>query len=166
MAWNIPNILVNEAIANKKAGGGESDLSERVTVLETNVSDLLTTVSGLNPNVYSPTETKIGKWGNEDLYRIEVDCGNLPHTATKLVSSGLTGITVKKIYGYAEKTDVTLPLPYIAMTNVNCVELYYKVSTNEINITTGSDKSEYTAKVVLEYIKNPVPERNIRKKKS
>lgn len=41
MAWNIPNILVNEAIAVKKAGGGGggSDLSERVTALETTVGD-------------------------------------------------------------------------------------------------------------------------------
>lgn len=40
MGWNISNILVNEAIANKKAGGGGgSDLSERVTALEETVGD-------------------------------------------------------------------------------------------------------------------------------
>ncbi len=194
MAWNISNILVNEAIANKKAGGGGgSDLSERVSALEETVGDsssglvkdvddlettvgdssgglvkevgdLATTVSGLLPNVYSTTETKIGKWGNDDLYRIEVDCGNLLNNASKLVSSGLTGITVKKIYGYAEKSDVTLPIPYIAMSNANCVELYYKTSTNEINITTGSDKTAYSAKVILEYTKNATPENNTRKR--
>ena len=41
MGWNISNILVNEAIANKKSGGGGSDptIAGRVTALETTVGD-------------------------------------------------------------------------------------------------------------------------------
>ena len=40
MGWNISNILVNEAIANKNAGGSDPELAGRVTALEADVSDL------------------------------------------------------------------------------------------------------------------------------
>lgn len=40
MGWNISNILVNEAIANKNAGGSDPELAGRVTALEADVADL------------------------------------------------------------------------------------------------------------------------------
>ena len=39
MSWNMSNILVNQATAIKKGGGGSGDLDTRVTALETTVGD-------------------------------------------------------------------------------------------------------------------------------
>lgn len=58
MGWNVSNILVNEAIANKKSGGGGSDptLAGRVTALESTVGDAS---SGLVKDV-NDLETETG----------------------------------------------------------------------------------------------------------
>lgn len=179
---------VQTALTAALTGGG-GDLSERVTALETTVGDesgglvkdvddlettvgdsssgLVKDVSELDPNNYSSTGVKVGKFLGSDLYRKVVDTGALPNNTTKRVSSGLTNETVRFMYGAATHTtsgDV-IPLPRTTATQITsqCTLRYY-AETNEIGMSTGSDLSEFgSSYVVLEYT-NPAPaENNTRK---
>lgn len=170
MAWNISNILVNEAIANKKAGSG-SDLTSRVTALEetvgdessglvkdvddleTSVSGLSTTVSQLDPNHYSSDEIKIGKWGTEDLFRKEFT-GNMPSNTDIDVSTGLSNITIRHMWGTSEDDIGFGTLPF---ATAHPRGFYYKKDTNAINIYT-TEATTGTYSIILEYTKNPAPE--------
>lgn len=156
MGWNMSNILVNEAIANKKSGGGGSSLDTRVATLETSVSALETEVSGLDPNVYSTTEEKIGKWGNDDLYRLKIDVSALPNNTTLLVGDALTNCVIRKLYGTAHSTEYDLPIPYPAGTNTFIIELYFDKTSNKVAIATKTDRTGYTAEIIVEYTKNSV----------
>ena len=169
MAWNISNILVNEAIANKKSGSG-SDLTSRVTALEEtvgdessglvkDVSDLETTVSTLDPNHYSTEEIKVGKWGTQDLYRKEFT-GNMPSNTEIDVSTGLSDITIRHMWGTTEDDIGFGTLPFAA---AHPRGFYYKKATNAINIYT-TEATTGTYSIILEYTKNPVPEQNNRKR--
>ena len=163
MGWNMSNILVNEAIANKKAGGG-SNLDTRVSALETSVSALETEVSELYPNVYSETETPVGKWKNETLYRKLVPTGALPSIGSGDIASGLTNITIHNLYGCVSSTTRAFNIQKSAAQAVSDgIELTYDYELNVIRISVGTDRSSYSGDIVIEYTKNPVPEHNTRK---
>lgn len=73
MSWNVSNILVNEAIANKKAGGGggsDPALAARVTALEKDVDDLETETSSLDGRV-TALEQGGGSGGDYTAYAFE-----------------------------------------------------------------------------------------------
>lgn len=91
-------------------------------------------------------------------YRIAINFGSLPNTATKSVAHGL-GPTVKwtftRIYGAASDTTGLqyIPLPYASPTLANNISL--DVDATNVNITTGSDRTNFdTCYVILEYMKN------------
>lgn len=174
MAWNISNILVNEAIANKKAGSG-SDLTSRVSALEETVGDesgglvkgvddLETTVSSLDPNIYSTTETKIGKWGASDLYRKVYNIASLGNNTTVTIDLDidLSKVTVKDVHGIAQSTGYVLPLPFSG-GGTNSVEVGIDRSQSKIYIITLKNLSDFSAEIYIEYTKNPAPEQNTRK---
>ena len=163
-------------------GGGSAEISElesAVQALETavgdsdsglvkDVSDLQTTVgdsdSGLVKDVsdletvvednadFSTTEKKVGSWLGEDRYRRVFEIGAMPNATTKTTASGLTGVNVKRIYGYAISSTGCLPLPFSSSSNVTgSIMLYY--DNGDIIITAGTDRSAYNGFVVVEYTK-------------
>lgn len=119
MAWNISNILVNESIAVKKAGGGgAADLSERVTALETTVGD---ESSGLVKAVDDLEESEVSDL--DDLSDVEITEPTngqfLKYDGTKWINgtggSGgtsytLTDVPEKELTGtsYEDMSDVVL----------------------------------------------------------
>lgn len=115
----------------------------------------------LPKNTYKFDETIIGSYIDENgieniLYRKVVDIGNLPNTASKTVAHGLAGVVKEflSIRGVAKSSNNSLPLPSCAVDPTGENNIYIGVGPNNITITTGKDRSTFTGKVTLEYIKN------------
>lgn len=108
------------------------------------------------PNIYSTTERVVGTWiDDKPLYRKTFDTGTLPNATSKTVSTGLSGVKVRHIYGTAIHTNgTTIPLPYVSISTTNMISIAY-TSTNYISIDTSStDRSGYTTSyITLEYTK-------------
>lgn len=92
-----------------------------------------------------------------NVFRIVINFGALPNTATKSVAHALpitTGYTFTRIYATASDTTnrAYIPIPYASPTDANEIEI--NVDATNVNITTGSDRTAYTVcYVVLEYLK-------------
>ena len=106
-------------------------------------------------NVYSTEEQVIGTWLDKTLYRKVYQVDSLPNTSSKTISSNLTNISVKNIYGYFENSGVNMMPFNISNPSslTNSVQLFYEYPTNVIKIETGKDRSSYSGYVVLEYTK-------------
>ena len=106
-------------------------------------------------DTYSTTPQIIGSWINGDaIYRKVIDFGNLPNNEGKIVSSGITGsVIVTRLYGTSLGTGGNcFPLPYVNMYYPgDNTELVWLGGSNEVRITTTSDKSSQYAYVVVEY---------------
>lgn len=92
------------------------------------------------------------------VYRIVINFGALPNTATKSVAHNITcnsGTTFTRIYATASDTTGLnyVPIPYASTTAVaDDIELY--VDSTNVNIKTGSNRSNFNVcYVVLEYLK-------------
>lgn len=92
-------------------------------------------------------------------YRIVINFGALPNTATKSVAHNIQGLTAgvmswTKIYAVA--TDAAgngIPIPYSSNTANANIEI--NVDLTNVNITTAIDYSAFTTTyVILEYLKN------------
>lgn len=90
------------------------------------------------------------------VFRKVINFGALPNTAPKSVAHGLTvnsTTTFTRIYATASDTIgfTYIPIPYASPTLANNIEL--SVDANNVNITTGADRTNYNVcYVVLEYI--------------
>jgi hypothetical protein len=119
MGWNMSNILVNEAIANKKSGGGGGEIEGRVSALEKTVSDL-DTISSSNFDLVS-AETEVGTFKGEKRYRRIVEFGPITptvNTDTDIVL--LEDNTIKdviKIEGNFTTGNDQCQLPLVATLN-------------------------------------------------
>lgn len=100
-------------------------------------------------------------------YRMVVDFGALPNTATKSVAHGILGIDpggavnssflFTRIYGCASNqaaaAEQFIPIPYASTTALaNQIEIW--VDPTNVNIRTGANYAAYTAYCVLEYLKS------------
>ena len=109
-----------------------------------------------NPN----TVQQIGADPNHfrQAIRMTIDFGTLPNTGTTSVAHNIpvgTGTTWTRIYATAtDPIGLTgLPIPYSSSTAANIIEL--NVDSVNVNITTGSDRTNYTSViVVLEYLQD------------
>lgn len=101
-------------------------------------------------------ELLVGEWvdveGTHNLYRKVIDFGALTNATQKTVPHGITSpFVVTKITGVASVSDRSnnLPLPFAA--NDPTKSIYLAVGRNNVTITPSSDRSNYTATVVIEY---------------
>lgn len=177
MAWNISNILVNEAIANKKAGSG-SDLTSRVTALEEtvgdessglvkDVDDLETTVgdessglvkdvtdlkTGIFPLVFSTTATKIGKWGTDDLYAVVVDGGSMTGATLDIDYTLPQGATMHGLMGYGVTANAFIPLSFVNTSDSNySISMYYDSTNSKIKIASAASQAGTSITVIVLY---------------
>lgn len=107
-------------------------------------------INSLQPNIITDGEpVKTGrKIDGKDEYVKRVNTGALPNATIKKVSHGLDmgSIQVTDLKGMARRYSVCITLPYVA-TNANWqVELL--ISSGDICITAGDDKSSYTSSYV------------------
>ena len=105
---------------------------------------------------YSLTETRVGTWiDDKPIYRKVISLGLLPNNTTKRVASGISNLEfVTSLCGIALAGTyfITLPDSYPVNVNYN-VRLSYDLSTNEIVITAGADRSTYSGYAIIEYTK-------------
>lgn len=101
-------------------------------------------------------EKIVGQWiDGKPLYRKVIDFGAMPNAGQKKMSSGLSGVSVVRLYGIANKANgTTIPLPSASASGSNNAQLHFD-SDNMIVVTTAEGYSEYPKSyVVLEYVKN------------
>lgn len=121
MSWNMSNILVNQATAIKKGGGGSGDLTTRVTALETTVGD---SSSGLVKDV-DDLETIVG----DESSGLVKDVSGLDTRVTALENepSGGGGIdigtTETKIGTFNGSDRYAISYPISGITNTETLEL-------------------------------------------
>lgn len=108
---------------------------------------------------YSTTEINTGaKWiDGSPIYKKTIDFGALPNNTTKYVAHGITNFNlITKIEGIAAEQSganpATFPIPHTSLTSGASVETY--VNTNNVFITTGSDRSDWNGYITLYYTKS------------
>lgn len=145
----------------------ETTVGDNDSGLVKDVADLQTAVGNLDANVYSTTETKIGKWGADILYRIVVDVGALPNKTTKQVPHGLTNVSIKRIWGIASLSDGSsnIPLPYVGAGTGGAMYVNMSATNTNVVMVADTDRSTYSGLVVIEYTKITPPETNSKEKK-
>ena len=109
----------------------------------------------VSTDTYSTSETLTNKvWiDGKPIYRKVVDIGALPNATNKLVNHNITNLDrAVSIYGQAQSSTGNLhPLPYSSPTASQNIELY--AGTIDVVIVTGSDRSNLTGYIILEYTK-------------
>lgn len=110
-----------------------------------------------NPNVYSTEEKVIGEWLGKPIYRKVVDVGYLPNAGAKFVNHEISNIdSFVTIRGIATNGTNFFPLPYsYSSPSSNAGQYSITLYSNKLQIAieTGSDRTSYSAKVILEYTK-------------
>lgn len=110
-----------------------------------------------NLQAYSTTEINTGmKWIDGKLiYRKVINFGTLPNNGGKSVNTGITDLgEIINIRGYSDNGNQTLPIPHVATSPQNSIQIACGLNNQQVRITTASDRSSYTnTKVILEYTK-------------
>lgn len=107
-----------------------------------------------NPALNSSTSTYPAY---RQIFRMVINFGTLPNTATKSVAHGITitqATSFTRIYATAtDPSTLFIPIPYASPTLVNNIEI--NVDPTNVNITTGSDRTAFTTcYVILEYVQS------------
>lgn len=128
-----------------------------LNIKDTGMYEVTETVNGQlffsNPNNNSSTSVAPAQ---RQVYRKVINFGALPNAGTKSVPHTITvtpATTFTRIYGAASDTTnlAYIPIPYASPTLANNIEV--SVSSTNITVTTGSNRSTYTTSYfVLEYL--------------
>jgi hypothetical protein len=158
---NIPD---NQKVTNDNI----NEIKNVVNTNDTNVGDtstLKTTSKNVvgainevyNNNIFSTSETIIGKWINgKFIYRKVIDFGALPNNARITVNHNISNIDIfTNIYGVASTANnaYSYPLPVIYRGPESNYNVEILISKAYIEMASAEDRSAITAYVVLEYTK-------------
>lgn len=116
-------------------------------------------------SVYLDTEQKVGRFGDDDLYQITIDCGALPNATTKYVSTEISADKIISMSGVAitdpagDDKAICLPLPFVGGSGTYVGLYCHILSTDYISlrITADADRSAYNGYVTLQYTKPTQP---------
>jgi len=109
--------------------------------------------------VYSTSEVKTSKvWiDGKSIYRKVIDFGALPDTTQKTVASGVDFSTafLVKMYGVCKHSgsNVCFALPFSNPATLEYSIMLNIDNQNNVVVTTGTDRTEYTGYVIIEYTK-------------
>lgn len=119
----------------------------------------LTTEINTSQKWFQPTSAAPDGPLTRNAYRVVVNFGALPNTATKSVAHNIEGLTAGSFFwtfigGYAtDAAAMGIPLPYSSGTLNANIEL--NADATNVNVTTSIDYTAYTTcYIVLEYLKN------------
>ena len=93
-------------------------------------------------------------WGN-NVYRKHLSIGSLPKSSTVSINTGLpdTARAVVGIYGWIYHTNGTrAPLPYVSPVPEQCIALSTLNSGKTLVVTTGMDRSDFSADIFIDYV--------------
>lgn len=127
--------------------GGNASLADDISTQISNIAN------------YSTTETNTGKkWINgKDIYRKVIEFGSLPNNSTKYVRHNISGIqeviNISVISKDTSSSNTTwYSLPYSTQDGLQYT-IRIVCNTTDVAIRTGTDRTNLTAVVILEYIK-------------
>lgn len=106
---------------------------------------------------YSTTEQVVGTWiDGKPLYRKTIDCGSLPNNDIKNVSTGLSNVVYRNLYGMAvTPSGAAFPLNTVRPNGSNLTgSVGAYIYGNTVTLETGTNRSEYYAYATIEYTKN------------
>ena len=125
------------------------ELDERFTALSNRV------------NTYLDTEQKVGRFGDDDLYQITIDCGLLWNSQAKTIETQIVVGDIISIDGVANSSTNIINLPHVGggsgdghvALNLN------KDASNQLSIviTSNSDRTSYHGFVTIQYTKPTQP---------
>ena len=133
------------------------------TVLEEAKNYTNQKIGELVPQVYSTSEEKVGTWiDGKTIYQKTIDCGALPNTSTKYVSTDIEASQIVKIEGIATAPQsgggdkaITIPMPFTG-SGGTYVGLYAHILANDkisIRVSTDADRSAYNGYITIQYTK-------------
>lgn len=133
-------------------------LYQKTLTAGTNIGISGTTISATNTIAlnYSTSEQVVGTWiDGASLYQKTISCGTLTNGTEKLVSTGLSNVSVKEMFGYTYKSSGTmLPLPESDGTNDSNIRLSARDDGATIVILPNYDVTQYTETyVTIRYTK-------------
>lgn len=149
---SAPSLPANSLWSAKLVSGASSITS--ITDMRT-LSPGVATMNGGN---YSTSEIDTGyTWiDGKKIYKKTINFGSLPNNTSKNVAHGIVGIdNVVRIYGFAKlaNNSVRVPLPFTSVTALTAGMALTEEGTTSVVITTGSDRTTWSAYVTLEYTK-------------
>ena len=121
---------------------------------------VISAVGGSSGETYSDTETVVGTWLGETLYRKVIDCGTLPNNGYTRTATGLDSAAhIVQISGSSINSNgEVMGLPFASDTAQYNIPIKYTGNTGanafKIEIYSAANYSAYTdTKVVIDYIK-------------
>jgi len=105
------------------------------------------------PFIYSESEEQVGIFiDGKPLYQKTINFGTLPNNTGKSVAHGASNIdAVVNITGYGKVGSSYTPMPYVALQNINGVQI--TADATNININTAANRSSWTAYITIKYTK-------------
>lgn len=108
---------------------------------------------GGSSNIYSTTETVVGEWFGQPLYRKVINFGALPNNTSKSVSHGITNLQYPvHLYGFAYGAGI-LTLPFVTIDH-GSYQIALEISTTDVKVYTDYDRSSLNAYIIIEYTKS------------
>jgi hypothetical protein len=134
-----------------KVKAGEDGL-EFVTVSGGGADD-----DGLSLDFSTSEQATNRTWiGGETIYQKTINFGPLPNTSAKAVNHGITGLgRIIRVNAVAwdSAANQHLVLPFATTTGVTTFQIQMNVNSSQITITTGNNRTAYSAYVTLWYLK-------------
>lgn len=154
---NISTLVRGLVPTSRKIAG--VDLEDDITAEELKtalgVFDSTVTAGELKPYLHLSEETLIGVYKGKPLYEIVVDYGTMPSQNNQEIEHGIANVDNIWIHdGYCINSNNQYRVPII-MASPDAVQysFYFGVSSTHINCAVGSDRSYYTASLILRYTK-------------
>lgn len=144
-----------------KSTGWKYTIRKTYTKIEAGTGITYTFTTGNTPIIklatkepYNTTETLVGDWLGNNLYRKVFSVAAFPNTAEDLISTSVSNVTIVNMYGYATNGNESYTL------NCDNPALGGKIYTYTTNVGSNLyygadfDASAYSGNIVIEYIKN------------
>lgn len=154
---NISTLVRGLVPTSRKIAG--VDLEDDITAEELKEAlgmyDEGLTAGTLKPYLHLSEETLIGVYKGKPLYEIVVDYGTMPSQNNQEIEHGIANVDNIWIHdGYCINSNNQYRVPII-MASPDDVKysFYFGVSSTHINCAVGSDRSYYTASLILRYTK-------------
>lgn len=149
--------IYDNSIATEENTDNIGDLDNLTTQ---NKSDLVNAINSIvDSEVYSTDEVKTNKvWiDGKPIYRKVINVGNLPNNTNKSVASGVNfnNAMLVKMYGVCKhsSSNVSFPLPFANPSTLGYSIMLNMDNSNNIIVTTGTDRTGYYGYVIIEYTK-------------
>jgi len=144
-----------------KTNGWSYLVRKTYTKIEVGTGIVYTFTTGNTPKIklstkepYNATETLVGSWLGNDLYRMVFSVNAYPNTTSSTISTTLSNVNVVRIYGYVTNGSETYTLNCDNAVLGGKVFAYTSNLGSDLNYGADFDATAYSGDIVIEYTKN------------